>query len=134
MKKKKSWFWHSTVNTHQIVTRFNFFKHVNPQKKITWENFNKQKACHRSYNSNLMVFLINRTSFIKPFEGIKFFFHLLEFLNLYIFATLIELRIYSLKYQRSTTLGCKDIGIRKSEFAWQLLHSFFSIRSGIRQR
>ena len=26
------------------------------------------------------------------------------------------LSIYSLKYQGSTTLGCKDIGIRKSEF------------------
>jgi len=25
-------------------------------------------------------------------------------------------RIYSLKYQRSTTLSCKDIGIKKSEF------------------
>jgi len=35
-----------------------------------------------------------------------------------IFQTWIILsnRIHSLKYLRSTTLGCKDIGIRKSEF------------------
>ena len=27
-----------------------------------------------------------------------------------------SIRIHSLKYLKSTTLGCKDIGIRKSEF------------------
>ena len=40
--------------------------------------------------------------------GIKFSYSNLDFLRIY--------RIYSLKYQRSTTMGCKYIGIRKSEF------------------
>ena len=40
-------------------------------------------------------------------------------LNPVIFQTLLSWSniIYSLKYLRSTTLGCKDIGVRNSEFA-----------------
>ena len=42
-------------------------------------------------------------------------------LNPVIFQTLLSWSntIYSLKYLRSTTLFCKDIGVRKSEFATQ---------------
>ena len=36
--------------------------------------------------------------------------------------TLLIKRIYSLKYLKSKTLGCKDIGIRKS--TWDRLNSF----------
>ena len=36
---------------------------------------------------------------------------------------MVKNRIYSLKYQRSATLGCKDIGI-KNQSLWQILNSF----------
>ena len=40
--------------------------------------------------------------------------------------TISSYRIHSLKYQRSSTLGCKDIGIEKLEFVakTQFLQSF----------
>ena len=52
------------------------------------------------------------------------FWHKFWFSNPYIFATwwciqtiiMWSNRIHSLKYQRSPTLNCKDIGIGKSEF------------------
>ena len=63
-----------------------------------------------------------------PFGKELSFCHELEFQNPNIFETcqckplifqtqtILTRRINSLKYQRSTNSGCKDIGIRKSEF------------------
>ena len=41
--------------------------------------------------------------------------------------TISSNRIYSLKYQTSTTLKCKDIGIRKSEFVAETLFLYIQI-------
>ena len=67
--------------------------------------------------------IVNRGNPIKELS----FCHKLEFSNLYIFATgwrkplifqtymIWSNRNHSLKYVRSMSLGCKDIGIRKSK-------------------
>ena len=72
---------------------------------------------HRSFSS------INLTS--KHVSGKELSLcHKFTFCKTYIFSTLWckplifqTYIIYSLKYERSTSLGCKDIEIRKSEFA-----------------
>ena len=52
-------------------------------------------------NSNFLI------TIALPPDGMKLWYFKL---------ILLELQIHSLKYIRFRTLGCKDIGIRKSEF------------------
>jgi len=54
-----------------------------------FESLQQTQICHPQYLSNLMVYILNISN---------------------------SSRMNSLKYQRSTTFGCKDIEIRKSEF------------------
>ena len=73
----------------------------------------KLSLCHKSQISNTYI---SKTRWRKPF----------------IFQTLIiwSFRIHSLKYLRSTTLGCRDKGIKKTEFVTMTLFllSFFEMK------
>ena len=83
------------------------------------------------YPINIIFFKYcwDRAKWVEQWEGGRVI-HIEELYNPSIFATWLckplifyDFRIHSLKYLKSTTLGCKAIGI-KNQSLWQRLNSF----------